>query len=133
MEDSRWDIGTHSSFRRLTQVLLSLRSSFHLSFHSIELPLQCSIRLDYGQQLHSNLHFLFFFPPGIERTAPTIAAAPPGPQLILNQKPEESACMEPFIEVAPSEDNYSSEEELKEIINEQKLKDGATSRSLKKV
>lgn len=69
---------------------------------------------------------------GIERTAPTIAAAPPGPQLILNQKPEESACMEPFNEVAPSEDNYSSEEELKEIINEQKLKDGATSRSLKK-
>ena len=42
--------------------------------------------------------------------------------------------MEPFNEVAPpSEDNYSSEEELKEIINEQKLKDGATSRSLKKV
>ena len=40
--------------------------------------------------------------------------------------------MEPFNEVAPSEDNYSSEEELKEIINEQKLKDGATSRSLKK-
>merc|ERR1712203_218938 len=73
---------------------------------------------------------------GIERTAPAIVAppAPPGPQLILNQKPpEESAtCMEPFNEVAPSEDNYSSEEELKEIINEQKLKDGATSRSLKK-
>ena len=39
--------------------------------------------------------------------------------------PEDSVsttCIEPFNAVTPSEDNYSSEEELKEIINEQKLK-----------
>ena len=56
------------------------------------------------------------------------ATSTSSPKLMKNDKkspPEDSVsttCIEPFNAVTPSEDNYSSEEELKEIINEQKLK-----------
>ena len=59
------------------------------------------------------------------------------PSLAPEVTTSKSTCIESAfnpVAVAPSEDNYSSEEELKEIINEQKIKDGASAhhRSLKK-